>query len=576
MSENENSNDMHNIKDDWYSSPVDSKIYLIFICLEIILLFYSILEMKPIMVNIEDQFGLVSHLTLAYWVGLVLTIVCSIKLYLDSEIKKDRLYLAQLIMIGLFLFGLPLFAEENARFAWSYYPAGEVKYILEEGTIGNINEHELGTYRSWPATHFVSASVITLADIKIEDLIKYMPGYWALSVMLITYSIGKLFKLQANECFIASVFLISSFWTINYYYGPQSMAYILYLLFFASMILIYTINNEINSDGMNNDHINNDKIDRRLNRKIFITLTYAAMVTMHMLTALVLIVSSILSSKFVRSLYNDKMKLIILFIIIFVGWHMYVATMMFDTGIKEVVKQIHEFKFFSTFTSEKYDVGNTLIREVIHYSRLGYLAAYGISVTMAVILYLKGITNKNRELIKICLLWFIGMLSFVAFQYGPEIDDRVFILSLLPMAYIIIMTYGRRVIILLMILFIVLHIPAHYGTESYDMIHTADLQGSKYLAGIINPEDYVNYYFAPLIRFYNPLFSNSTGFDGFGYYNPNNVSIEDSTYIISSRELHNYLIYNYGVDKLLLWSQEENASTLLYDNGYYDIYRRID
>jgi len=133
-------------------------------------------------------------------------------------------------VIGLFLYGVSIFAEENARFPWSYYPAGEVKTVLETQYIDSISKHNLISYRSWPATHIISATILYLTGIKIENLLKYVPLFWMFSVILITFIIGKRLKLLANQSFLATLIVLSSFWTFHYYYGPQSFGFLIYLL----------------------------------------------------------------------------------------------------------------------------------------------------------------------------------------------------------------------------------------------------------------------------------------------------------------------------------------------------------
>ena len=333
-----------------------SKIYIIFVFLGMLLLFYSMSEIKPVMVNINDPLGMISHLKPAYWIGYILIIICSMRLYFDRDIQNDSVYVMYLIAIGLLLFGLPIFTEENARFAWSYHPAGEVKSILDAGTIGKMSEYVLGSYHAWPTTHMVSAFIISMTGINTDDLVKYMPIFWVLSVTLVTYSVGKLLNLPANSCFLVSIFVISSFWTINYYYGPPSLAYILYLLFFMSIIYLYRRYSIANT--------------------IFMILTFVATIMTHMLTSMVLIVSFFISSISIQSIYKNRTRFVLLFTVIFIGWHIYFATMMFDLGIKEFIKQVIDGDLFSTFGTEKYNTGTTLIREIIHYSRISYLGIY--------------------------------------------------------------------------------------------------------------------------------------------------------------------------------------------------------
>lgn len=539
-----------------FYSTIRSDIYLIFAFLGIILLFYSIFEMKPVVVVLNDFLGLSSHLTMAYWLGYILIIILSVRLYLDEDQKKDYIYLTYLIIIGLFLFGISIFTEENARYAWSYYPSGEIKIILETSKVENIDEYPLLAYRSWPGSHFVSAYMIYMANIKLDNLIKYMPIFWILSVTLLTYSTGKIFRLPNNQCFATAIFVISSFWTMNYYYGPQSIGYILYLVFFTSMALLYRINDMANIT--------------------FMILSFFTAVITHMLTSIILILSFISSSRFMQSLQKNRIKLVILFAIIFMGWHLYIAPVMFNAGVNDAIRQLTEGRLFQVFKTEKYDPGITFMRYIIHYVRMSYIGIYAILMIMATIFYLKGRIKEHNELVKICFLWLIGIAVMLIFRYGAEIDDRVYIMALLPMSLITIMTFDKRIITTLIVILAFLHIPAHYGTESYDMVYTTELQGSKFVASNIYPYSVMNYYYGPLIRYYNPYLLNTLRGSGVsqGIYNPDNKSLDISNYIVHSEQISNFLLYLYGIDKIQAWLQD-NKTNLIYNNGFYSLYQNV-
>lgn len=529
-----------------------SKIYIILMALGMTLLFYSILEMKPVSVNIDDFLGLTSHMTPAYWLGYIFIIICSIKLYLDKDIRRDYIYIMCLIIVGLFLFGISIFTEENARFAWSYYPAGEIRSVLNDGTVGKMSEYELGSYHAWPGSYFISAYVINIFDIGIDELIRYMPLFWVLSVILMSYGAGKLFGLPSNECFMTSLLVIASFWTMNYYYGPPSMAYILYMLFFLSIILIYK---------------------RNSNTGIMSTLFIVTTMT-HMLTSLALMSSFFFSSRFVESLNRNRIKFMILFSGIFLVWNLYAAPSIFKFGLMDIIKEITDGTMFGVFDSEKYNAGTSLIRQIVHYSRISYLGIYAILMMIASAFYIKNrVREENRDSLRMCFVFLISALVLLALRYGAEIDDRVYMFSLLTMTLIIIMTFDKKVISILAIILLTLHIPAHYGSESFDMVRTVDLKGSEFVASNIIKNDSVNFYYAPLIRYYNNKFINSKGFDE-GYYIPNEESLRDSTYIIDSEQNSNYLLYVFGEDKIREWLKT-SGSSLLYDNGYYRAYKNI-
>lgn len=535
---------------------IESKIYLVFAFLGAILLFYSIWDVKPVVVG-GNSFGLGSYLPLTYWIGYILMALCSIILYLDRKIKNDGIYLVFLILIGLFLFGVSVFTEENARYAWSYYPAGDINLVLGAGKIDKISEFPIDSYRSWPGSHIISLFMVTLGNISLDNLIKYMPIFWVFVLIFITYSIGKLLKLPADQCFMTSFLILSSFWTMNYYYGPQSIAYILYLLFFALTVSF---------------------IYRRSDIAGYVStiLVFITAVMTHMLTSIVLI-TSFISSRYIQSLSKNRVNFVALFTMIFIGWYIYVAYLMFNVGIKDLVAQITGSQLFHVLNSEKYSIGDNPIRQIIHYIRIIYLGIYAIFMMMAVMQYLKGkIGEKNDAIIKTCFLWFIGILALLPFRYGAEMDDRVYILSLLPMTLIIILTLDRKIVTILAILLVALHIPAHYGTESYDMVYTTELKGSQFAASILGSYDSINYYYIPLIEYYNPQRKPDIIPTGFyqGIYMPTNESLDSSKYIVHSKQIDNYLLYVFGIDEIQTFIKEDNGKfNLMYNNGFYSIYK---
>ncbi len=558
---------------------MEPKMYIISAFLGVVLLFYNIWEIKPVTVD-KDSFGLASYLTVSYWIGYILMIICSIVLYYDNKTKSDSIYLIYLVVIGLFLFGVPIFAEENARFAYSYYPTGDVRTVLDTQKIDKISEYPPIAYRSWPGTHLISIFTIYLTDISLDDLIKYMPTFWVLALILITYCTGKILKLPGNQCFSVSLLTLSAFWTAGYYYGPQSIVYIIYLLFFVSTILLY-------------------RRDITPANIMFTILVFSATVVTHLLTSMALIIIFLFSSGFIISwlkpvvpvtikgpiketyfIYKNRSKIIILFVVIFIGWHIYNASTMFNVGIRDLTEQIIEGQVFNVFQTEKYNSGTTLIRQIIHYSRMMYPVIFAISIMTAIMLYLKGKITENRQVFEICLLWLIGLSTLLVFRYGAEMDDRVYIFSLLPATIIIIIAFDRKIVTILILLLIVLHIPAHYGTESYDMIRTTELQGSKFIALNIGPYDSINYYYGTLMKYHNPqlVLSNRPGM-GYkkGFYDPDEESLESSIYVIDSKQMSNYLLYIYGIDKIQIWLQKGSSKlNLMYDNGYYSIYKKID
>ena len=560
-----------------FSSPLDLKLYIFFAVTSVIFLFYSIWQIKPVVVDINDFLGLLSHLTLAYWIGYVLVVLFSIRLYLDKKIKHDSIYLIYLIVIGLFLFGVPIFAEDNARFPWSYYPAGEVKTVLETKYVDSESNYPLMTYRSWPAMHLISAFILYLTDIKIENLLKYMPLFWAFSVILITFSIGKRLRLLSSQSFFASFLILASLWTGLYYYGPPSLAYLLYILLFM-FIVVFSKFNPNTSAAEAHKHENIDLIKDKIINTILISLTFIALVITHILTPIAVISSFIFSSPFIQTFRKKRTKFIIVLLILFIAWYVYLAPVMFETGIKEFIRQATQLDVLSFFKTEKYSPGEFLTRWIVHYSRLFFLGIYAIAMIVAYTFYMTGRTKgENIEMTKICFFWLVGILALFALKYGRnEIDDRIFLFSLLPMVYILTFTFDRKILAILAILLILFHMPAHYGTESFDSVRTTELSGAKFFttnAIFDNRETYFSMW-DTFIDYYNPerikVFWRTMPVAD----KPDPSRIDYTTYIINSDGSHNFLFYSFGFDPLKEWIQLNQGNlSLFYDNGHYQIYK---
>lgn len=533
-----------------------SKIYIFLSTISLMLLFYSIWEIKPVKVDITDFLGLVSHFTLAYWLGFILIISLSIRLYLDQDLEKSFTYLFVLFVYGLFIFGVPIFAEENARYPWSYYPAGEVKTTLETGHIDSLSDYPLISYRSWPSTHIVSAYIINMTDIKIEDLIKYMPLFWITSVIFTTFSIGKRIKFTSYQSFLLSFLVLSSFWYFLYYYGPQSMIYLLFILFF---LFIIRFDNEKDT--------------------ICMILVFAGIVMGHLLTSIAAFSSFLFSSRYVKSIQLKRPRFIILFSGIFIAWYIYLAPVVFETGVNEFLKQIMNDEIGNFVKTEKYEPGFSLSRILTHYSKLSFLGMYAILMMIAIILYLKNMT-KDKNLIKASFLFIIGVSSLLVFNYGAEIDDRIYIFSLVPMAIIMISSFNRKYLVVIMTLFAIVHLPAHYGSESMDMLYTSELVGDKFFAEKTTTswKDSVLYYPSTGLRFYN----NSITFRGVLYSSViekgggyNSSVINNSTYMLLSKQLDNFMIYNFDNGILNIKDVLPVEKDVIYTNGEFYILKKV-
>lgn len=550
---NLNSTNKFEFPKSWFSGPLDSKIYIIYVSISLILLFYAIMEIKPVYVNNTDFLGLTSHLTLAYWIGFLILIFGSVRLYLDKQYKNTLIYIIYLLVMGLYLFGLPIFAEENAWFEWSYYPAGEVQNTLENKYI-DTNSKNLLSYNMWPATHLISSFIILIGNVSLGSLIKYMPLFWIITIIFLTNVMGKIFNFSPNQSFLLSFMIIASFVTFLYYYGPPSISYLFFIMIFIC--------------------INDISINRKKRLYIPLILLISALEITHLLTSLVVIIVIC-----IMYLIERRLKTLMLFsITVFFSWYFFMAPFMFQVAGDNLSNLL-----IIGNNSVKFTQTNSIIQmsKILSYT---YLGIYIICVALVTLnmLYNKSLLNNKKSIN--CLAWSIGIGSFLFLNYGSEMDDRLYIYTIIPAATYIILNISNRskILIAIMVIFAFLHIPAHYDAESINMVYTTELYGSDFFASRVEPGNKnpinVNYVFGPLLDYYHPLpFNERGGINPYstGIYNPSNASLEDSTYIIYTKQTNNFLLYVFGYDSIKLWLESENKSKLIYTNGYYEIYKHL-
>lgn len=318
-------------------------------------------------------------------------------------------------------------------------------------------------------------------------------------------------------------------------------------------------------------------IKDKMRNTLLIVLTFTTLVITHILTPIAVISSFIFSSSFIRSLSKKRAKFIILFLILFIGWYAYIAPVMFEAASKEIVRQVMQLEAFNFLKTEKYSTGTLLTRQIIHYSRLFYLGIYAIAMITASTLYLTGrIKVYYKERTKICFYWLVGILALFALKYGAEIDDRIYIFSLVPMVYIISFVFDKKILALLAILLLFAHMPAHYGTESFDLIRTTELNGAEFFAAKSVFYDSDTYFsmWDTFIDYYDPEKVKIMRRALSVIEKPDPSEINNSTYIINSNGGHNFIFYSFGFDPLKEWIQLNQGNvSLFYDNGNYQIYK---
>jgi hypothetical protein len=542
------------------SAKSRSKLYLVLANISIALLFFSIWEIKPVGVKVTDFLGLTSHLTIYYWLGLFLISLVSILIYISKFDVKNYLLIIILIYLSLFLFGIPIFAEENAWNPFSYYPAGEVKTVLTKGYVDTASNYPLISYRAWPGVHMISSFILLITNIEFDKLIKYYPLFWLLCMIFLIFSMGRRLELTATNSFAAVFIFLTSFWPPQYYFSGQSLAIISFISLF---MCAYT------SRGKKSFEI--------------LSIIFFSMLTVtHFLTSTIFLLSSVIQLK----LKNYRKELIIFFLVIFLAWLVYLAPYAFQFGIDKFLNQAGKADFFYWEHTQKFSPV-TMMRSLVNNFRLSFLAICGFFIAVSTYCYFSNITLKDNKIkIKKIFWWLLALAPFVFIQYGPEVFERVYMFSIVPASYIILLGIpSKKIVSIFMILLLIFHIPAHYGDAISWQTSTVDLKGSEFFGKVYPTERVLSrgqfllndaYYGGtrPLIWYDNPEMVKIPS-ENIGSFETNinqtvSSMLNNASFVIDNGRGNAMTIYYYGFDPIDEWKKNINYM-LIYQNENYQI-----
>lgn len=277
----------------------------------------------------SSDIGLLTKLKISFWLGLFL--IC---LLLNSDIKygikSNYMIVATLFIMMFYLYYIPTLIQENPSITFaSYYPSSESRTIISTGHISEIKESSSGlmNYNSWPAFSSMSTILQLLPDVSLDNLIKYFPIIIITLYVTFAFLILKTITSDISSSFLGTVWFLSSFFVNSYYFGPQSFAYITYLISFMLLLkLFYSAGNV-------------------LSQKTILIILFVSILFFHGLTpilTLVMLISLYLCQIGPADSYknvtnrNIFQNLIVLFVILVIIYNMYLSYKFFDVAFEKI------------------------------------------------------------------------------------------------------------------------------------------------------------------------------------------------------------------------------------------------
>jgi hypothetical protein len=522
---------------------------------------YTIVTTSVLWIGPTD-WGLVSKLPVVYYAGIFL-----LGILWYAGIKSKSYLPAILILTVAYIFVVPAVVRIPVWTSNSYYPFGESLLINSTGHLVADTPPTLANYHYWPLFLYFASAFTTLTGVPHYFLLKFFPLFAVSMYGLLAFLILRI-KLSVPYAFLGAALVLASLFVRQQYFGPQSIAYILFLAILLVVSLLFF------GDGKN----------RRTLGALLILLFVATTLT-HALTSFMAIVV-FYAVYFVDRLLKRKsvapLGLISLgATIIWLGYNGFYAKSFFDQGIQHFVQIFEGIRSVSLYSEGSRIISSTA-------QRINFAASWGI-VGLGAIVALLSIFNILRKIrakrsvsdysiFSAALLVLVGLFAFVG-EYGPqESFTRAFLFGLVPLSFLCVSFLARKpkLLVVLLAAIMFLNIPAQYGSDAYRLATNTQLAGTAFIAFYTPDGISLVGQFTLYIKYYNPMKNYTILEKGLAtpFTEPPNATLiaeelSSADYVIMSDLQHNYYIFYLEMDPFEeITPQDFNR---VYDNGGFTL-----
>jgi hypothetical protein len=209
--------------------------YLIWI-LSVASVILFILTIDSITITELEPYGFYYFRTLPafYWAGIATTIAAvAISLTHDARRKND-FRLVPVLLLGLFLYGTPVFTYEVPRFTDIYAHGAEGLPVIEGGQVDQDDRYA----REYPSSFVLLAISTVIQGVDPMTLIRFTELFTTLTVVALVYCIARVSN--SRYAILAPVAFMGAFWVDQGHFSPQGLALIFYMVFFLSLVKAVT------------------------------------------------------------------------------------------------------------------------------------------------------------------------------------------------------------------------------------------------------------------------------------------------------------------------------------------------
>ena len=398
-----------------------------------------LLPLRWVRLGAMNGLGLFSVLPVVSLAGLVL-LMCSFAAMLARRRPVPVVLAAMLVAVVVCLDGVTAIVEPLPRFATTYQLYGFVNYIRHTGSVAP----GAAAYFSWPGFFALIAFIARAAGVhSLLPLLTWWPVIVDALVVVPFMLLTRTLKITWQARWLAALFLCVGNWVGQDYFSPQSLNFLLYLVFIAILLTWFPGRVTLKPGSRQARRAGRRPRALRAGRRprvpgerpasqatvtqrvlllILVTGIFTASVISHQLTPFLMIASC---AGLVIVGRCAPRGLPVLLGVIAVGWISFAAVGYWSGHLSTIFGQIG--RLGGTINSS---VGSRLIGTPIHqlpvYGRITLAGlVVGIAVLGLVLRWRRGVSDRALAIL------LVAPLSIAALQnYGGEIGLRIYLFAL--------------------------------------------------------------------------------------------------------------------------------------------------
>ena len=540
---------------------------------------FSIAHMGHVVIEWPAPLGLISYLRWTYWVALGLLILASVAAFLDASERSRALFVTLALTFGIYVVGLGVLVEGNARDPDSYGNFAIVRDLLRVGHISyNYGEPSatlprdtqrsdpVGSYGSWPGAHYILATLLLSTGLtESAQVFKYLSLAWPFYLTAVTQAIGSRLGLSAKQTFILSVLpLVSSLgWDA---YPASFVGHVLYFL--CIMIAL--------SPGKSRANL------------FLLSVLGTSTIISHAVSGAALFLST-----FGLWLIGGLRWTIAALVVMLGGmWYSsfargFITAFVADLG-KFWLRIFRPYFQASTYAT----VGPPpLGRLTLRYTQLAFYASYallGLRYPVWMLFRQRGNSDPQMRRAVFGVLVMLVPLALVL-PLGEGVP-RVIVLGSIWTILLLILTGPRPIIVVACLIIFPILLPfARYAGEGvWNYVASSRLAGAKFFASTVDVPKPPSTFFVPhgvqqLIVYYNSGFHVVVPEEPVTYMAPSALGFDVSRlsdshihYVILDKQGHDAMLWSIGYDPFEEWPETEaRMVNEVYDNGNFQVYQNV-